>query len=235
LLQPSKSGDRVTNPIADIAFLFDVDNTLLDNDRFQDELREHLRRSYGSQACENYWGAFETIRSETGYADYLGALERMRLDYLHDPNILHLSNWLLDYPFVELVYPGAHDVVRHMRQWGPAAILSDGDAVFQPRKIDRSGLWRTFDGNVLIYVHKEEELADVERWRPAKHYVLIDDKLRILDAVKKIWGDRVTTVFPRQGHYAFDAATLAEVPAADISIDRISDLLKFDLSALNAA
>jgi len=225
----------VTNPTAEIAFLFDVDNTLLDNDRFQDELRAHLRRSFGLDACEKYWAAFEALRSETGYADYLGALERMRLEYLHDPRILSLSNWILDYPFADLVYPDAHDVVRRMRQWGPAAILSDGDAVFQPRKVDRSGLWRTFDGHVLIYVHKEEELADVERWRPAKHYVLIDDKLRILDAVKKIWGDRVTTVFPRQGHYALDPATLAEVPPPDISIDRIGDLLKFDLPALRAA
>jgi len=225
----------VTTPIPDIAFLFDVDNTLLDNDRFQGELRDHLQRSHGPQACENYWAAFETLRSESGYADYIGALERLRLDRLHDPKILALSNWLLDYPFADLLYPDAHDVVRHVRQWGPAAILSDGDAVFQPRKIDRSGLWRTFDGQVLIYVHKEEELADVERWRPAKHYVLIDDKLRILDAVKKIWGNRVTTIFPRQGHYAHDTTALAEIPPADIAIDSIGDLLKFDLSALRAA
>jgi FMN phosphatase YigB (HAD superfamily) len=218
--------------IPNIVFLFDVDNTLLDNDRFQDELRAHLQRSLGAPACETYWTAFEGLRNELGYADYLGAAERIRSEFPHDPRILRLATWMLDFPFADLLYPDASNVVRHVRQWGPAAILSDGDAVFQPRKIDRSGLWRAVEGHVLIYIHKEQELAEVERLRPAKRYVLVDDKLRILDAVKKIWGDRVTTIFPKQGHYALDAATLAEFPPADIAIDCIGDLMQLDLSAV---
>jgi FMN phosphatase YigB (HAD superfamily) len=219
-------------PIADIVFLFDVDNTLLDNDRFQDDLREHLQSSYGDGVCAQYWTAFEELRNELGYADYLGALERYRLDNLHDPRVLRLANWLLDYPFADLLYPRIFEVLSHLRQWGPIVILSDGDAVFQPRKIDRSGLWRAFDGNVLIYVHKETELGDVERWHPARHYVLIDDKLRILDAAKRVWGDRITTVFPKQGHYALDASGLKDIPPADVTIDRIGDLLRYDLPTL---
>jgi FMN phosphatase YigB (HAD superfamily) len=222
----------MTTTTPDIVFLFDVDNTLLDNDRFQDELRAHLRGSLGAPACEAYWTAFEALRSKLGYADYLGAAERLRAEFPHDPRILRLANWMLEYPFADLLYPDASNVVRHVRRWGSAAILSDGDAVFQPRKIDRSGLSRDVEGHVLIYVHKEEELADVERRHPAKRYVLVDDKLRILDAVKKIWGDRVTTIFPKQGHYALDTATLAEFQPADIAIDRIGDLMKLDIAAV---
>jgi FMN phosphatase YigB (HAD superfamily) len=216
---------------ADIVFLFDVDNTLLDNDRIQDDLRDHLRRAYGERACTRYWAAFDRLRAELGYVDYLGALQSLRLEEPHDPTILRLAHWLLDYPFVDRLYAGALDSVRHLRQWGPTVILSDGDAVFQPRKIERAGLWRAFDGHVLVYVHKERELDAIARAHPAKHYVLIDDKLVILDAVKQGWGDRVTTVFPRQGHYAHDSAALAGLPAADVAIDHIDDLAQFDLSA----
>jgi hypothetical protein len=216
--------------VEDIVFLFDVDNTLLDNDCIQNELREHLRQSYGDRACDRYWAHFEDLRGELGYADYLGALERYRLEELHDPQLLRMSSWLVDYPFADRLYSESLEAVKHAQQWGPCVILSDGDAVFQPRKIERSGLWRAFDGRVLIYVHKEQELDDVERWFPAKRYVLIDDKLRILDAVKKRWKDRVTTVFPKQGHYAHDAAALAGLRAADIEIERIGDLTKYDLS-----
>ena len=218
--------------VEDIVFLFDVDNTLLDNDRIQDELRQHLRQTYGDRACDRYWNNFEDLRSELGYADYLGALERYRLEELHDPQILRMGGWLMDYPFADRLYSEALAAVKHAQQWGPSVILSDGDAVFQPRKIERSGLWRAFDGRVLIYVHKEQELDDVERWFPAKRYVLIDDKLRILDAVKKLWKDRVTTVFARQGHYAHDVAALAGLLSADIEIEHIGDLTKYDLSTL---
>jgi FMN phosphatase YigB (HAD superfamily) len=217
---------------ADVVFLFDVDNTLLDNDRFQKELGEHLQLKYGDRACERYWAIFEELWKELGYADYLGALQRYRLEALYDPQILRMANWLLDYPFADLLYSGAFETVRHARQLGIAAILSDGDALFQPRKIDRSGLWRAFDDNVLIYVHKQKELEAVERSYPAKHYVLIDDKLAILDAAKKVWGEKVTTVFPKQGHYAFDAAILANYRTADITIESIADLMKYDLPAL---
>jgi hypothetical protein len=216
----------------DVVFLFDVDNTLLDNDSIQNELRQHLAESYGPHARDRYWAIFEELRTQLGYADYLGALERYRIEELHDPQVLRIANWLVDYPFADRLYPGALDAVKHAQQWGPAVILSDGDAVFQPRKVERSGLWRTFDDRVLIYIHKEQELDDVERFYPARHYVLIDDKLRILDAVKKIWGNRVTTVFPRQGHYALDPAEVAKYPKADITIEHIADLLHHDLGAL---
>jgi FMN phosphatase YigB (HAD superfamily) len=206
----------------DLVFLFDVDNTLLNNDRVQADLDVHIGVEHGTAARNRYWEIFEALRSELGYADYLGALERYRLEEMHDPRLLRMSNWLVDYPFAERVYPGALDAVRHARQWGPVVILSDGDAVFQPRKVERAGLWQAFEGHVLIYIHKEEELDDVERLYPAKHYVMIDDKLRILDTMKKIWGTRVTTVFPRQGHYATDPG--------EIQLNRIGDLVSHDFS-----
>jgi FMN phosphatase YigB (HAD superfamily) len=217
---------------SDIVFLFDVDNTLLDNDRVQSDLRDYLETNFGAEACDRYWQLFEELRSELGYTDYLGALERYRIEQLHNPRVLRLANWLVDYPFKDRLYPGALDAVRHAEKFGLPVILSDGDAVFQPRKVERSGLWQTFNDRVLIYVHKEEELNDVERWYPARRYVLIDDKLRILAAVKRLWGDRVTTVFPRQGHYAHDALEVAAHPPADITIEQIGDFTRHDWSAL---
>jgi FMN phosphatase YigB (HAD superfamily) len=218
---------------AETVFLFDVDNTLLDNDRFQDDLRQELERAHGERACARYWEVFEQLRGELGYADYLGALERLRLQDLHDPTLFRTANWLIDYPFADRLYPHVLQVVEHVRQWGRAVILSDGDAIFQPRKIARSGLWDAFAGNVLIYVHKEKELADVERWHPAAHYVLVDDKTRILEAVKAIWGARVTTIFPKQGHYASQEPPRDGAPV-DLAIDRIGDLLGHDLSKLTS-
>ncbi len=212
-------------------FLFDVDNTLLDNDRIQADVKEHLAANYGVNARDRYWALFEELFASLGYADYLGALERYRTEELHDPRLLRIANWLVEYPFADRLYPGAMAAVQHAAQFGPTVILSDGDAVFQPRKVVRSGLWRGFDERVLIYIHKELELDDVEHWYPARHYVMIDDKLRILDAVKQVWGDRVTTVFPRQGHYAFDPAILAAHPPADLTIEGIGDLLQYDKSA----
>ncbi|MBV9754173.1 MAG: HAD family hydrolase [Hyphomicrobiales bacterium] len=215
-----------------MAFLFDVDNTLLDNDRIQRDIREHLEGSYGERARDRYWAIFQELWGELGYADYLGALERYRREELHDPRILRLASWLVDYPFAERLYPEALAAVRHARRLASSIVLSDGDAVFQPRKIERSGLWREFAGNVLVYIHKEQELDDVEHWYPARHYVLIDDKLRILDAVKKAWGERVTTVFVKQGHYAFDPAALAGYGEADRVINRIGEITRLSLSDL---
>jgi FMN phosphatase YigB (HAD superfamily) len=215
-----------------VVFLFDVDNTLVDNDRVQAHLKEHLAQTYGPATRDRYWDLLEELREELGYVDYLGALERYRVEALHRPEVLRMSSWLVDYPFADRLYPGALDAVKHVQQWGAPVILSDGDAVFQPRKVERSGLWRTFDGRVLIYIHKEEELDDVARLYPADHYVMIDDKLRILSAVKKIWGERVTTVFPKQGHYALDPEILAECPPADIELAKIGDLVSYDLPAL---
>jgi len=216
----------------DIVFLFDVDNTLLDNDRVQAHLREHLAENYGAAARDRYWQIFEELREQLGYTDYLGALERYRVEALHRPEVLRMSSWLVDYPFAERLYPGALDAVGHVRRWGVPVVLSDGDAVFQPRKVERSGLWQAVDDRVLIYIHKERELAYVERLYPARHYVLIDDKLRILDAVKKIWGDRVTTVFPRQGRYALDPQIVGAYPPADIELTRIGDLVGHDMGSL---
>jgi FMN phosphatase YigB (HAD superfamily) len=220
------------NKTPSIVFLFDVDNTLIDNDRVQVDLKQYLERTCGVAARDRYFEIFEELRSELGYADYLGALQRYRLEALHHAVVLRMSSWLVDYPFADRLYPGALDAVEHVRQWGTAVVLSDGDAVFQPRKVERSGLWRAFDGHVLIYIHKEEELDDVRRLYPADHYVLIDDKVRILSAIKALWGDAVTTVFPRQGHYALDARELAKYPRADIELARIGELLEHDLRSL---
>jgi FMN phosphatase YigB (HAD superfamily) len=218
--------------IADTVFLFDVDNTLLDNDRVQADLSKHLTDSYGGEVHDRFWVIFEQLRAELGYADYLGTLERYRLEAMHHPKLLRIANWLIDYPFHERLYPNAIEVVKAAQRAGVAAILSDGDAVFQPRKIEKSRLWPLFGENVLIYIHKELELDDVEMHYPARHYVVIDDKLRILDAIKRVWGERVTTIFPRQGHYAADIKQIEAFPPADVTVEHIGDLLEFDLSAL---
>jgi FMN phosphatase YigB (HAD superfamily) len=215
-----------------VVFLFDVDNTLLDNDRVTADLKRHLEAQVGPERAGRYWALFEELRAELGYADYLGALQRYRIEHPRDPNLLTVSRFLVNYPFANRLYPNSLDVIERVRAWGPAAILSDGDVVFQPRKIDRSGLFEAVDGNVLIYVHKEKELDDVAARFPAEHYVLVDDKLRILAAVKAAWGPLVTTIFPRQGHYALDPANLAKYPPADIAIDRIGGLLDYDLPDL---
>ncbi len=224
----------MSQPVAHVVFLFDVDNTLLDNDRIQADLREQITATFDARASDRYWALMEELRVELGYVDYLGALQRFRSETMHDPKVLWLGNWLLNYRFADRLYPNARDAVAHVGQWGQAVILSDGDAVFQPRKIDRSGLRAAIEDRVLIYVHKEHELEDVERLYPATHYVVIDDKIRILDAVKQIWGERVTTVFPRQGHYALDPKEIAAHPAADLSIESIGDLLRHDFSKLSS-
>ncbi len=215
-----------------LTFLLDVDNTLLDNDRVTADLRRHLAGAFGEGAARWYWETFEELRSELGYADYLGALQRYRGEYPQDPHLLTVSRFLVNYPFANRLYPESLDVLDRVKAWGPAVILSDGDVVFQPRKIDRSGLFEAVEGNVLIYVHKEWELDDVAARYPADRYVLVDDKLRILSAVKQVWGSLVTTVFPRQGHYAKDPGILAKYPPPDISIGRIGELLGYELETL---
>jgi FMN phosphatase YigB (HAD superfamily) len=219
---------------SDLVFLFDVDNTLLDNDRITADLRHYLEHEIGPGCADEYFVIFEALREELGYADYLGTLQRYRILNPKDPRVLYLSHYLIDYPFANRLYPESLDVLDRFREWGPVVILSDGDVVFQPRKVERSGLWSAADGNVLIYVHKEQQLDDVAARFPAVHYVVIDDKLRILDAVKKVWADRVTTVFPRQGHYAHDPKVLAEFPPADITVARIGELLNVEREALSA-
>lgn len=218
-----------------IVFLFDVDNTLLDNDRVEADLRRHLKAKVGDESQRRYWDIFEQLRAELGYADYLGALQRYRVERPRDPKLLEVSYFMINYSFANRLYPESLDAVEHVKQFGPAVILSDGDVVFQPRKVDRSGLYETFEGHVLIYVHKEHELEDVENKYPAEHYVMVDDKVRILTAIKQYWGERVTTVFPRQGHYALDKALVEKYPRPDITIERIGELQIYSMKEMMAA
>jgi FMN phosphatase YigB (HAD superfamily) len=218
-----------------LVFLVDVDNTLVDNDGIQQDLKDHLERTYGVAARDRYWRILEDLMVELGYRDYIGALQNFRVEHPREVELLAMSSYLMDYPFAERVYPNALEVLKHLRTLAPTVILSDGDVVFQPRKVEHAGLAKVADGNVLIYIHKEEALEDVERRFPAEHYILVDDKLRILDAVKQVWGKRVTTVLPRQGQYAHDAKVLSALPPADITIERIGDLLDYDLARLSTA
>jgi FMN phosphatase YigB (HAD superfamily) len=218
-----------------VVFLFDVDNTLLDNDRVSADLKRFLTDHVGQERQRRYWALFEELRTELGYADYLGALQRYRTENPRDPNLLEISEFLVEYYFANRLFPNSLDVLDHVAQWGQPAILSDGDVVFHPRKIRRSGLFDGVKGNVLIYVHKEHELDDVKQRYPADHYVLIDDKIRILTAVKKVWGSSVTTVFVRQGHYALDPKIIEAYPPADLSIERIGDLMQYGLEDFMAA
>jgi FMN phosphatase YigB (HAD superfamily) len=220
-------------PPSKTVFLFDVDNTLLDNDRVTADLKRHLEANVGQERSQRYWEFFESIRSDLGYADYLGALQRYRLEYPHDPKLLAVSYFLMRYPFANRLFPNSIDAVEYVAAAGPVVILSDGDVVFQPHKVYRSGLLELFQGSVLIYVHKEQELEDVEQRFPAEHYVVVDDKLRILRAIKQIWKSRVTTVFVRQGHYARDPEILAKYPPADVSLGRIGELLSCSLDHLS--
>jgi FMN phosphatase YigB (HAD superfamily) len=217
-----------------VVFLVDVDNTLLDNDGVQQDLKDHLERTYGRDAHDRYWGIQEDLFSELGYRDYLGALQRFRAEHPLEVELLSMSSYLIDYPFAGRLFPSALEVLRRLSGFGPTVVLSDGDVVFQPRKVERAGLSCAVDGRVLIYIHKEEALDDVERRFPAQHYVLVDDKPRILAAVKRFWGERVTTVFARQGTYARDGETVGALPPADVMIERIGDLLNFDLARLRA-
>jgi hypothetical protein len=218
-----------------VVFLFDVDNTLLNNDQVTKDLEDHLQRQVGTRGARRYWATFEALRGELGYADYLGTLQRVRTEYPHDLRILTVSRFLIDYPFANRLYPNSLDVIERAKSWGRAALLSDGDVVFQPRKVDRSGLYEAVEGNVLIYVHKEVELEDVAHRFPARHYVVVDDKIRLLTAIKKVWQQRVTTVFVRQGHYALDEKLVASCPPVDVSLERIGDFLAHDLAGLVAA
>ena len=215
----------------DIVFLVDCDNTLLDNDRVETDLRDHLAREFGADSRDRYWAIFEALRSELGYADYLGALQRYRLGDMNDPRLLLMSSYLVDYPFADRLYEGALAALAHLSRLGPTVILSDGDVVFQPRKIQRSRLWEAVDGRVLIYIHKEQMLDAVEQRYPARHYVMVDDKLRVLAAMKNAWRERLTTVFARQGHYAFDPVNIATYPPAALTVDRIGDLVNRPLAA----
>jgi len=216
-------------PPFDVVFLLDVDNTLLDNDAVEHDLRRHIEEAFGTECQERYWQIFEQLRGELGYSDYLGALQRYRIEHPREPRLIEISLFLVDYPFADRLYSGALDLVSQLRRHGMTVILTDGDVVFQPRKVARSGLLDAVEGHVLIYIHKEQMLDDVERRYPASRYVMVDDKLRILASMKAVWSTRLTTVFVRQGHYARDPNVLATYPPADVSIECISDLARSDL------
>ena len=217
-----------------VVFLFDIDNTLLNNDHVTADLQKHLAREVGPEGAQRYWKIFERLRNELGYADYLGALQQYRLKHPNDLKLLTVSRFMVEYPFANRLFPNSLDALAHVRRWGPTVLLSDGDVVFQPRKADRSGLTEAVDGRVLIFTHKERELDNVATRHPSHHYVMVDDKIRILTAMKKIWGRRLTTVFVRQGHYALDAKEVATYPPADIAIERIGDLVNYKLPRLLA-
>lgn len=212
-----------------VVFLFDVDNTLLDNDRVTADLRNFLENEVGKERSDHYWEIFEKLRNELGYADYLGSLQRYRVEFPYDTHLLSVSTYLVNYPFANRLFPNSLDVLDRFKKYGPVVILTDGDVVFQPRKVERSGLFEAVEKNILIYIHKETELHDVERRYPAEHYVLVDDKIRILTAIKKSWGEKVTTIFPIQGHYAFDTAEVAKYPAADVTVDHIGELMEIPI------
>ena len=218
-----------------VVFLVDVDDTLIENDRIQDDIQRHLEREYGAAARERYWAIQEELMTELGYRDYLGALQRYRVEHPFQPHLNLMASFLVDYPFANRLYPESLDAVQHAQSLGRAVILSDGDVVFQPLKVDRSGLREAFNGQVLIYIHKELELDDVEAKYPASHYVMVDDKVRILAAIKEHWGSRVTTVFPRQGHYALDTALVAKYPKPDITLERIGELQQYSLEQFQAS
>jgi FMN phosphatase YigB (HAD superfamily) len=230
-----RGGDTAVSSYYPIVFLVDVDNTLLDNDRIQQDLKEHLERVFGPAACHRYWKILEDLFAEHGYRDYLGALQRYRAEHPRDVELLSMSSFLIDYPFRDRLFPSALEVLKRLHSIGPTVILSDGDVVFQPRKIERAGLSDAVDGRVLVYIHKEQALDDVERRYPADHYVLVDDKLRILTAIKQFWRARATTVFVRQGTYAHNSQIVGTFPPADVTIERIGDLLDCDLPRLRSA
>ncbi len=220
----------------DVVFLLDVDNTLLDGDRIVNDLHVHLEGEFGFANAQRYWTIFDALRAELGYVDYLGALQRYRVEVergnINEQRLLMMSSFLIDYPFADRLYSGALDVIAHLGRFGTTVLLTDGDVVLQPRKMQRSGLLDAVDGRALVYVHKEIMLDAVKRHYPARHYVMVDDKLRILAAMKEVWRERLTTIFPRQGHYALDPDTVAAQPAADFTIEHIGELAELDAMCL---
>ena len=214
----------------EVVFLLDVDNTLLDNDRFGADLGARLEEAFGADQRDRYWAILAALREELSYVDYLAALEKFRVGLDDDPDLLQMSSFMLEYPFADRLYPRAVEAIAHLRTLGLPVILSDGDVVFQPRKIQRSGIWNAVQGRVLIYLHKERALDAVQRRHPAQHYVMVDDKAQILAAMKRVLRERVTTVFVHQGHYAAQSLNTVIDPPPDLAIERIGDLVDYDLS-----
>ena len=212
----------------DLVVLLDVDNTLLDNDRFGADLGARLEEAFGIAERDRYWTIYNKIRDDFGYADYLAALQLFRAGVEDDPDLLQMSSFLLEYPFADHLYPQALAAIDHLKGFSVPAILSDGDIVFQPRKIQRAGIWDAVDGQVMICLHKEQRLDAMQRFFPAHHYAMVDDKPKLLAAMKRVLGDRLTTIFVRQGHYALESAGKAIDPPPDLTIEHIGDLLALD-------
>lgn len=231
-----EQGNVAAVPAAnDVVFLLDVDNTLLDNDQFKSDLGARLERDFGVAQRERYWAIYARLRGDLGYANFLATLQRFRVGLDDDPDLLQMSAFMLEYPFDERLYPRTLDAIAHLRLLGLPVVLSDGDVVFQPRKIQRSGIWDAVEGQVLIYLHKERTLDEVQRRYPSSHYVMVDDKPRLLEAMKHALGERLTTVFVRQGHYAMESADTVFDPPPDLSIDRIGDLIDLELADFSLA
>jgi len=214
----------------EVIFLLDVDNTLLDNDRFAADLGDRLEQAFGPAERARYWKLFAELRDQLGLADYLGSLQAFRAGLDDHPELLDMSAFLLEYPFAARLFPRALEAVAHLSALGRPAILSDGDIVFQPRKIHRSGIWDAVGGRVMIYLHKERVLDQVQQRYPANHYVMVDDKPNLLAAMKSTLKNRLTTVFVRQGHYALAPQADSVEPAPDMMIERIEDLIRCQLS-----
>jgi FMN phosphatase YigB (HAD superfamily) len=214
----------------EVIFLLDVDNTLLDNDRFAADLGDRLEQAFGAAERARYWAIFGRLREQLGLADYLGTLQAFRAGLDDHPDLLAMSEFLLEYPFAQRLFPRALEAVAHLRTLGRPAVLSDGEVVFQPRKIQRSGIWEAVEGRVMIYVHKERVLDHMQQRYPANHYVMVDDKPNLLAAMKSTLKDRLTTVFVRQGHYALATESNSVDPAPDMTLERIGDLINHDLS-----
>jgi len=214
----------------DVIFLLDVDNTLLDNDRFAADLGDRLEQAFGASERARYWEIFARLREQLGLADYLAALQAFRSGLDDHPDLLAMSEFLLEYPFAARLFPRALDAVAHLSTLGRPVVLSDGDIVFQPRKIQRAGIWDAVAGRVMIYLHKERVLDHMQQRYPARHYVMVDDKPNLLAAMKSTLGSRLTTVWVRQGHYALAAESKSVDPAPDMIIERIGDLMSHTLS-----
>lgn len=207
-----------------IVFLLDVDSTLIESDRFAADLSARLEEGFGEAGRRRYWTLYSQRRERLGYADYLGALQDFRTVIDDSPALLHLSGFMLDYPFAERLYPQALAAIAHLATMGTPVLVSDGDMVLQPRKIQRTGLWNAVEGRVMICLHKDLQIDRILQRFPAAHYVMVDDKPLLLAAFKRQLGKRLTTVFVRQGHYAMESELLVIAPAPDIHIRQIGDL-----------
>jgi FMN phosphatase YigB (HAD superfamily) len=214
----------------EVVFLLDVDNTLLDNDRFATDLGDRLQRSFGAAQRDRYWDIFSRRREALGLADYLGSMQDFRAGLDDHAELLRMSEFLLEYPFTSRLFPGALEAVAHLRTLGKPVVLSDGDIIFQPRKIQRSGICSSVEGRVLIYLHKEKVIDHVQQRYPAAHYVMVDDKTKLLAAMKSTLGSKLSTVFVRQGHYALAPESAAATPPPDLVIERIAELKNLSLT-----